>query len=120
MRPPFIVLQAPGLDLLFRSELTTGKTLDILNELLGLFTPGFRFPELVGNLLRCESCLGHFLPAFLRDYNWYRFRGAGQDGIGRRDTGLEELCGLKGFSDILRKIKKMRNNLIKFAWISAS
>ncbi len=38
-------------DLLFGSELAAGKALDILDELLGLFTSGFSLPGLVCNLL---------------------------------------------------------------------
>jgi hypothetical protein len=38
-------------DLLFGSELAARKALDILDELPGLFTPGFSLPELVCALL---------------------------------------------------------------------
>ena len=38
-------------DLLFGGELTPGDALDILDELFGLFAPGFSLPEFACNLL---------------------------------------------------------------------
>jgi len=38
-------------DLLFGSELAAGEAFNILDELLGFFTPGFRLPEVIADLL---------------------------------------------------------------------